>query len=146
MRGKRAETKEPRSVFRLARRKRNQIRVLRGRVPRKTHCSACQCASVPRKRVRAAGCISPLSAKPHGFADSLTPRRSGVFIRHSPAFRSSRLRLHRQTQKLCPVLLFIFRIPYLLLSSVAVCFSLLRSGDFPKAGEPHAPRALRENE
>ena len=53
------------------RRKESTIRLLRGRVPRKRHRSACKCASVSRKRVRAAGWFPLLSAKPFGFVDSL---------------------------------------------------------------------------
>ena len=43
--------------FASQREKSFKIRFFRGHAPRKKHFSACKCASVPRKRVRAAGCI-----------------------------------------------------------------------------------------
>ena len=58
---------------------------LRGRVPRKTHFSACQCASVSRKRVRAAGCNPLCRQSPLALStDCASPRclrqRRGCFF------------------------------------------------------------------
>ena len=68
--GKLYTSKKPRRVFRLGRRKMNQIRFFRGHVPRKKHFSAQKCASAFRREC-AHWAASPLSAKPLGFVDSL---------------------------------------------------------------------------